>query len=101
MEDGLTTPTTISNAINSTLSGIKKISRNGSSSGGLNRTLQILSRIVTLANESDSINEEVVQPIIKIYDSFLIWEFNIILLYSNFITVIIFFKFGMVFAPLY
>lgn len=58
MEDGLTTPTTISNAINSTLSGIKKISRNGSSSGGLNRTLQILSRIVTLANESDSINEE-------------------------------------------
>uniref|UniRef100_K1PIM8 G-protein coupled receptors family 2 profile 2 domain-containing protein n=1 Tax=Magallana gigas TaxID=29159 RepID=K1PIM8_MAGGI len=58
MEDGLTIPTTISNAINSTLSGIKKNSRNGSSSGGLNRTLQILSRIVTLANESDSINEE-------------------------------------------
>lgn len=57
-EDGLTNSITISNAINSTLSQIEKISRNGSSSGGLNRTIQMLSRIVNLANDTDSINEE-------------------------------------------
>lgn len=57
-EDGLTNSTAISSAINSTLSQIKKISQNGSSSGGLNRTLEVLNRVVTLANESDSINEE-------------------------------------------
>lgn len=57
-EDGLTNSTTIRNAINSTLSQIEKLSLNGNSSGGLNRTIQMLSRIVTLANDTDSINEE-------------------------------------------
>lgn len=59
IDDGLANETIVGNAIYKTLSEIKTVSRNTNSSGGLNRTIQMLGKIVDLANNADSLDEEV------------------------------------------
>ncbi|XP_022293316.1 adhesion G protein-coupled receptor B1-like isoform X2 [Crassostrea virginica] len=58
IDDGLANETIVGNAIYKTLSEIKTVSRNTNSSGGLNRTIQMLGKIVDLANNADSLDEE-------------------------------------------